>query len=234
MIHRWTQTWKSLVLKYPDHIHPGLFLPNQYSNQATDHLFELLCAAYSEKYRKYQTMQHIAECFEFYDSLPNIAGKSARTELALWFHDSVMNTIDGEDELHSAQWCKNILVYAGVYEEYATYISNLIPATNHRSRLADPGKQLLADPGKQLLADVDLFILGSPPARFQEYELQIREEHPDVPDDIFYSTRSKIMSSFLNKEHIYYTPEIRVRLEDRARENLSKYNVPCTVSGIIP
>jgi predicted metal-dependent HD superfamily phosphohydrolase len=179
-------------------------------------------------------MQHIAECFEFYDSLPNLAGKSARTEFALWFHDSVINTIDYEDELHSAGWCKHLLVYAGVYEDYATYISNLIPATNHRSRLADPGKQLLADPGKQLLADVDLFILGSSPNRFKEYELQIREEHLDVPYDIFYQSRTKIMNRFLDKEYIYYTPEIRKLLEDRAKENLSKYNIPCIIPGIIP
>ena len=218
MIHHWTQTWKSLVLKYPDHIRPGLFLPNQYQNQATDHLFELLCAAYSEKPRKYHTMQHVEECFRLYDSLPNLfPGKSARTEIALWFHDSVIKTIDSEDELHSAQWCKELLIYAGIYEEYATYISNLILATKHTYPLVSSDQQLLAD--------VDLFILGSLPNRFEEYEFQIREEHSDVPDDIFYQTRGNIMNRFLGKKHIYYTPEIRKLLEDRAKENLSKYNV---------
>ena len=102
----------------------------------------------------------------------------------------------------------------GVFEDLATKISNLI--------LADHGA-VLTDPEQQVLADVDLWILAAPQARFEEYEAQIRMEYHEVPDELFYSTRARIMKCFAEKEHIYYTPEIRQLLEDKAKANLSKY-----------
>jgi predicted metal-dependent HD superfamily phosphohydrolase len=82
---------------------------------------------------------------------------------------------------------------------------------------------VLTDPEQQVLADVDLWILGAAPARFDEYEAQIRMEYSEIPDEIFYPARANIMRRIAEKEHIYYTPEISGLLEHRAKSNLSKY-----------
>lgn len=121
----------------------------------------------------------------------------------------------GGNEEESAKWCKYLLMDVGVLEGLATQISNLI--------LADHGAVLVA-PEQQVLADVDLWILAAPPERFRQYdELQIRAEYAEVPDKVFYPARERIMKRFFDKEHIYYTPEIRSQLEDRAKANLSRY-----------
>ena len=216
MMSRWIQTWKLLRLTYPDQIHPtpGL-LPDQYRCKEIDELFDLLAAAYSERPRQYHCIGHLQECFHFYDSLPYLPGKSARTEMALWFHDSVYSMTPGfPNEAESAKWCKYLLMDVGVLEGLATQISNLI--------LADHSA-MLTDPEQQVLADVDLWILASPPTRFEEYEAQIRMEYREVTDDVFYPARRRIMTRFAEKEYIYYTPEIRRLLEGRAKANLSKY-----------
>jgi len=203
------------VLTYPDQIHPGLFRQGQYRNLATDELFNLLAVAYSEPPRQHHTMIHLRECFEFYDSLPLLPGKTARTEMALWFHDSVYKMVPSGNEEESAKWCKYLLMDVGVLEGLATQISNLILADHN---------VMLTDPEQQVLADVDLWILAAPPERFKVYdEVQIRAEYAEVPDEVFYPTRARIMKRFLDKEHIYYTPEIRNQLEDMAKANLSKY-----------
>ena len=214
MMQRWIQTWKLLALTYPDQIHPGLL--HQYRCKGTDELFDLLAAAYSERPRQYHCVNHLQECFHFYDSLPRLSGKTARTEMALWFHDSVYSMRPGfNNEEESAKWCKYLLMDVGVLEGLATQISNLILADHNA---------VLTDPEQQVLADVDLWILASPPERFEEYEAQIRMEYSQVSDELFYTTRAGIMRRIAEKEHIYYTPEIRVQLEDRARANLSKYS----------
>jgi predicted metal-dependent HD superfamily phosphohydrolase len=160
--------------------------------------------------------RHLRECFEFYDSLQDLAGKTPRTEMALWFHDAVYETIPVmSNEESSANWCNHLLRDIGVFENLAWKISNLILA-DHSAKLNNIEQQVLAD--------VDLWILAAPHERFKEYdEVQIRNEYKEIPDEIFYPARAKIMKGFLDKKYIYYTPEIRELLEDRARENLRKY-----------
>jgi len=216
MIQRWIQTWKLLALTFPDQIHPGL-LHRPHRNRATDELFDLLAKAYEEPPRAHHTMQtHLKECFAFYDTLPHLSGKSARTEMAIWFHDSVYSMEPGfNNEEESAKWCKYLLMDVGVFEGLATQISNLILADHNA---------VLVDPEQQVLADVDLWILAAPPNRFKLYdEVQIRNEYRAVPDEVFYPARTRIMKRFAEKEHIYYTPQIRELLEDRAKANLAKY-----------
>jgi predicted metal-dependent HD superfamily phosphohydrolase len=215
MKQRWINSWKLLTLTFRDHISPGLLRNiDQYRCYDTDELFKTLYRSYSENYRKYHTMDHLQECFEFYDSLPDLPGKSALTEMAIWFHDSVYYIGSDKNEEASANWAKYLLMDIGVFEELATKISNIILA-DHNSKIIDIEQQMLAD--------IDLWILASPPQRFLEYERKIRKEYKSIPDEIYYPKRKKIMQGFLNKDHIYYDTEIRHLLENNARKNLSKY-----------
>ena len=68
----------------------------------------------------------------------------------------------------------------------------------------------------------DLAILGSAPARFDEYERQIRQEYSWVDEAVFRSVRGKILQEFLARPSIYSTMGFRDRLENSARENLNR------------
>ena len=72
----------------------------------------------------------------------------------------------------------------------------------------------------QVLVDADLSILGAQPARFQEYEAQVRSEYAWVPDTMFRTTRAKILKELLGRPHLYSTAHFRERYETQARHNL--------------
>jgi predicted metal-dependent HD superfamily phosphohydrolase len=69
--------------------------------------------------------------------------------------------------------------------------------------------------------DVDLSILGAPPERFAEYEVQIRQEYAHVPGFLFRLKRRAILQSFLDRPALFSTPRLHQRLEARARANLA-------------
>ena len=100
----------------------------------------------------------------------------------------------------------------GASAESARRIYDLITFTRHA---AEP-----VGIDAQVLVDADLSILGAQPARFREYEAQVRSEYGWVPDAMFRSTRAKILKEFLARPHLYCTAHFRERYEAQARRNL--------------
>ena len=77
-------------------------------------------------------------------------------------------------------------------------------------------------PDAQLLVDIDLAILGAAPARFDEYERQVRNEYAHVPDEAFREGRRRVLQQFLARPVIYRTAPAHRTLERRARANLAR------------
>ena len=73
-----------------------------------------------------------------------------------------------------------------------------------------------------VLVDIDLGILGSDIERFEEYELQVREEYSWVPELLYRHGRRKILEEFANREWVYCTDHFRAAYEERARENMAR------------
>lgn len=168
-------------------------------------LLEQLLERYREPHRHYHTLQHLEECFEKLDELRDVAPHADDVELAIWFHDAIYDTRRDDNEARSAEWA-NATVGARV--------AQLVMATRHD---AVPG-----DIDAQVLVDVDLSILGAPPARFEEYERQVREEYRWVPGLIYRRKRREILESFLARPTIYNTERFIERYEAQARRNLAK------------
>jgi predicted metal-dependent HD superfamily phosphohydrolase len=192
---RWNETWSHLSLTAPSN------------------LFDELMDAYAEDHRRYHTVQHLRGCFGLYDSAPVAEGKGPTVELALWFHDVVYATRETDNEERSAQRAERALRGAGVAEDTVKRVAELILLTN-------PGAEPPSDPEGSLLVDLDLGIFAAPPARYAEYESQIRGEYDWVPEVIFSQARAGILRQFLERPHIYQTQAFRERFEERARNNL--------------
>jgi predicted metal-dependent HD superfamily phosphohydrolase len=75
---------------------------------------------------------------------------------------------------------------------------------------------------EKVLVDVDLWILGAPPERFDEYEKQVREEYGWVPGLIYRRKRRAILESFVARQTIYSTERFIQRYEVQARANLAR------------
>jgi len=178
-------------------------------------LMNQLVAAYSEPQRRYHTLQHLRECLAHFEAAASLARRPAEVELALWFHDAVYDPQRNDNEEHSAAWARASVLAAGCAEAHAERVAALVMATKSHRVPAD-------DPDAALLLDIDLAILAASPARFDEYERQIRAEYVHVPETDFRARRAEILSGFLARERIYLTPVFHDALEARARQNLTR------------
>lgn len=167
---------------------------------------------YSEPWRKYHTLQHLAECLSLFAPASHLAARPTEIEAALWFHDAIYELRAKDNEEQSACLAQSVLVSGGVSSEVVSRVSALVLATKHHA--------VPSQPDAQLLVDVDLSILGSAPARFAEYEQQIKEEYSFVPEATFSQKRREVLSSFLERPRIFSTEYFFTRLESQARANL--------------
>ena len=183
--------------------------------EGTGHsIFAHLTAAYGEPGRAYHTARHICDCLAQLDSVRATALRPDEVEAALWFHDAVYLPGGSDNEDRSAALAEASLLACDVPPEVAQRIGQLILATRHLT-LSD-------DPDTQLLSDIDLSILGRDPAVFDEFERGIREEYDWVPEPIYRSSRTEILSGFLRRRSIYQTGMFRSRFEAPARANLER------------
>jgi predicted metal-dependent HD superfamily phosphohydrolase len=193
----WYRTWQDLGL-------PG----------ANDALRDQLLARYAEPHRKYHTLQHLGECIAMLARYPGEAEHAGEVGMALWFHDAIYEIGVPGNEERSAQWALDELTAAGAAPGVAARVHAMVMATRH-----DVAPQT-AD--EQLLVDVDLSILGAAPARFDEYEAQVRDEYSAVPDAVFSKRRRAILLGFLARQSLYGTPFFHALLEAQARRNLRR------------
>lgn len=191
---RWQRDWADAGLTPPDEVAP-------------------LLARYREPHRAYHTLQHLDECFAWLDRVRADAALPHLVSLALWYHDAIYDPRGSDNEGASADLAATALRAAGAHSTMVDSVSGLILATRHDAPPA-PGDATL-------LVDIDLAILGAPPARFAEYEDQIREEYRWVPGLIFRRRRADILRGFLDRPVLYHTPVLHQELEARARDNLT-------------
>jgi predicted metal-dependent HD superfamily phosphohydrolase len=169
-------------------------------------------AAYSEPQRHYHTLQHLGECLAWLEREKAVATRPGEVALALWFHDAIYDLQAHDNEQRSADWARDAMRSAGVAEDAAQRVHALVMATRHDA--------VPQDPDVQLLVDIDLSILGAPPARFAEYERQIRAEYAHVAPELFEPRRRAILARFLQREPLYATPGLRAACEQQAKINL--------------
>jgi predicted metal-dependent HD superfamily phosphohydrolase len=171
-------------------------------------------ARYREPQRHYHTVQHLDECFERWPEIRAHAVHPAEVEIALWFHDAIYDTHGSENESLSAELARKTALDLGVSTDPAQRVADLILFTRHA---VEP-----EGPDAEALVDVDLSILGAAPARFDEYERQVRQEYAWVPEETFRRRRGEILEQFLARRHIFSTRTFRERYEPAARANLER------------
>src|SRR5690606_13982957 len=117
----------------------------------------------------YHTLQHLGECLALHAAHAAHAARPAEVALALWFHDAVYDLQASDNEARSAEWAQETMRAAGASAQAVARVHALVMATCHSA--------LPEGPDAELLVDIDLAILGATPARFAEYERQIRVEY---------------------------------------------------------
>ena len=178
-----------------------------------DH-FQQLLESYSEKQRKYHTLQHLSECIRNFEAGRMLAEHPGEIEMALWFHDGIYVLTRRDNEAESAVWAEAVLLDSRVNAVVAGRVRNLVMATCHSA--------LPSTFDEQLLVDIDLAILGASKSRFDEYECRVKKEYAWVPEKLFKSERTMLLNAFLMRPHIFNTEFFRKLYEERARRNLQR------------
>ncbi|WP_225784287.1 N-methyl-D-aspartate receptor NMDAR2C subunit [Xenophilus sp. Marseille-Q4582] len=194
LLRHWQQAWHDLARPAPQPV------------------FDALIAAWSEPWRHYHTLQHLGECLDALARERAQARHPGEIALALFFHDAVYDLQASDNEARSADWADRALTGAGLPPQAVARVHGLVMATRHQAAPTEPDAQLLVD--------IDLAILGAPPARFAEYEAQIRREYAHVPPEVFEPRRGRILGGFLARRPLYQTSGLQARCEAQARLNL--------------
>lgn len=175
------------------------------SADAAERWWRELETRYSEPHRHYHTLRHIEEML---DLLPH-ADETVR--MAVWFHDAIYGGEQNEER--SAELARQAL--AELRFPSIDVVEQLILAT----KTHEPSE---VDPRFHPFLDADLAILGSAPARYDEYAAQIRREYAYVPEEMFRSGRAAVLRTFLARPAIYASAAFRERFENQARANIQR------------
>jgi predicted metal-dependent HD superfamily phosphohydrolase len=178
------------------------------------HVYQQLLTAYTEPARTYHNINHLQHCLTQLDANRGLARQAEEVEAALWFHDGVYVPGRADNEQLSGELARTALVGGGVGPSVIQRVVSMVFATRHVTSVEDGDTQLVCD--------IDLSILGSAPAEFEEFERQIRQEYSWVPADVYRSSRSAVLRGFLSRPSIYQTDTFRSRYEEPARRNLER------------
>jgi predicted metal-dependent HD superfamily phosphohydrolase len=185
---------------------------------------EDLALRWSEAHRGYHDLRHLDEVIaaltELRDSALDTDEDWATVVLAAWFHDAVYDvaapgSLDPENERRSAELGRDLLSRNGVGAAAVESVVSLIEASQAHDVSQTHGPQAA-------FHDADLWILGAPTRRFDEYCSAVRREYAAVPRDAYAQGRSAILGPFLTRNHVYRTDHARGHWETAARDNLER------------
>jgi len=176
--------------------------------------YEALVAAWREPHRVYHSPDHLRTCLELFDEVRDRAERPADVEAALWFHDAVYDTHPLDNEARSARWAREALAAGGADPSTGARVADLVRETRHDAP-ANGGDAAL-------VVDVDLAVLGFPAEEFDAYARGVRDEYRWVDEPEWRLARRRVLAGFLARDPLYRTPELRVRFETRARDNLAR------------
>lgn len=205
------------------------FIYNDYEYLILDKLIiDSLSQFYSEPHRHYHNLSHVYYLLETHkNASKEYFSPYSRlvTEVCIWFHDCIYDpkNISGENEKLSAilakKWVQNTAKLEGNLEGLRFRLANECYETIMGTKTHSYDKQ--TEWVQYYFYDLDLSILASDPAVYAEYCKNIRKEYSFVPDSQYKKGRSKILTSFLRRKHVFQTLTF-ASFENQARKNLEE------------
>jgi len=185
--------------------------------------FTELIRRWREPHRSYHGLEHLADCLARLDEAMVTGKERDLAEAALWYHDIVYQPGSADNETRSAELARAALLEGGLTKDIADEVARLVRATDHT--------EVPEDALAALVCDVDLSILGRPAEEFAAYERRIREEYRHLPDFLYRSGRSAVLTRLLARDPLFLTLSFRNRYEAAAQRNLARSLQALSVPG---
>lgn len=194
-------------------------------------IWDALHTAYTSRHggKGYHNLRHLAAMFEHYDRHQDCWAYPKAVALAIFFHDYVYRTEEGQAPLNEARSAHEMFQLIRRHapallqvrehgEPIVTVAAEMILATvKHSVPTAFFGSRPEAAVDCARFLDVDLSILLEGDARY--FEQGVRTEYAHIPADVYQRERVRILNSFLCRERIFLSPEFSAQ-ESLARANL--------------
>ena len=172
-----------------------------------------LVRAYSSVGRFYHTLEHIQHILEIIEQMRSLAVNFPTIQLAAWFHDVIYDSKAKDNEERSTDYAVMSLTKLKIPSTTVERVRRLILSTKTH-------QTLLTDIDNQIFLDSDLAILGSSEWEYQVYAQAIRKEYSWLSSELYRTGRQQVLRKFLQRDRIYFTNQMFVKLEQRARENM--------------
>lgn len=173
-----------------------------------------LIEKYSESNRFYHNLSHVRAMLEAAEKFKEKFADYNSVRLAVWFHDAVYNPQSKTNEIKSAALAVGTLALLNAPKAQIERIEKMILATENHDASG-------LDADGQMFLDLDLGILAAGNEIYKKYAAAIRQEYSFVPEILYREKRREVLESFLRREFIYYTNELRDLFEERARANIA-------------
>ena len=207
MVKRWLKLWKRIGCR----------------DEPLPYLVELQ-TLYSQPQRAHHNLAHIQHCLDQFETVRGMFQDPNAVEAANWYHDSIYDSRARNNEEKSGVLAESRIEtickdYGGSHITdnglaLGVIVDVMIRATKHTGVVTN-------DHDVELLLDIDLAILGQPPAVFDEYERNIRQEYKWVELPIYCRERVKILRQ-LAQPRVYRTSIFRQKYETEAQANIER------------
>jgi predicted metal-dependent HD superfamily phosphohydrolase len=189
--------------------------------------FATLDAAYREPQRAYHAWGHIVDLLTKLDALAHLATRVDLVAAAIFWHDSVYLTRDGDGRPRTDP--ENVRASAMLFEFHSKFdglegqaVFDLIMATANHMKAEAPAEHY---PGfardLDFFLDLDLSSLAAPWPAFEQNLDDIHFEFGWISERAFYLGRIQMLENFLAaRETLYRLPETRALWLANARANL--------------
>ena len=171
---------------------------------------------YSEPYRFYHTLDHVAALFEWSEKYIAQLENPAVVGFAILYHDINYDTFKDNNEEESALIAREHLQKLNVKASVIKSVEEFILATKQHT--LPEGAVMAKD--LSFFLDFDLAILGSGWDDYEMYSQQIRKEYRQYPDAVYNPGRKHALEKLGEKDFLYFTDGVKDLLEEPARNNL--------------
>lgn len=176
---------------------------------------------YSEQQRYYHRMSHIISMFNHFDTVSDQLVQPLLVSMVIFFHDIIYDPTRKDNEEKSADLFRIFYdsVHASNAADRETGAQWILATKSHKTDVQIiPG--LYGTEDWHFFLDMDMAILGSPLAEYEEYSTNIRREYIHFPEEVYRKRRSRVLQDFLLMPNIFATQHFRCKYEVQARKNI--------------
>ncbi len=188
-------------------------LPAAADNSAD--IYRRVLDRYNETNRYYHSLAHIEHCLRMFDQCKPLVTNADALELAIWFHDAILEPCKRDNEARSAEFYRH---FADQVHDIETrdLVEHLIMATLH-----DGGSMQDAD--AIYMVDIDLSSFGLPWPEFLQDSENLRLENSQICDEEYRHKQDYFRNCLLARDRFFQSDFFASRYDTPARENLTRY-----------